>query len=70
MPDLHSFVQVELFEASVEAMCGPIIFRLNPDFTKEFWEFDRCRPNLFKGYPRWMVPGSYRALYKALKSVK
>ena len=70
MPDLYSFLQVELFEASVEAMCGPIIFRLNPDFTKEFWEFDRCMPSLFKGYPRWMVPRSYRALDKALKSVK
>ncbi len=70
MPDLYSFLQFELFHASVEAMCGPIIFRLNPDFTEEFWEFDRCMPNLFKGYPRWMIPASYRALDKALKSVK
>ena len=70
MPDLYYFLQVELFHASVEAMCGPIIFRLSPDFTQDFWEFDRCMPNLFKGYPRWMVPGSYRALDKALTSVK
>lgn len=70
MPDLYSFLQVELFHASVEAMCGPIIFCLSPDFTREFWEFDRWMPNLFKGYPRWMIPGSYRALDKALNSIK
>ena len=70
MPDLYPFLQVELFHASVEAMCGPIIFRLNPSFTEDFWAFDKCVPNLFKRLPRWMVPGSYRALEKALKTVK
>ena len=70
MPDLYSFLQVELFHASVEAMCGPIIFRLNPNFSEDFWAFDKCVPNLFKRLPRWMVPGSYRSLEKALKTVK
>ena len=70
MPDLHSFLQLELFQASVEAMCGPNFLRLSPNFPQEFWEFDRCTPDLFKGYPRWVKPQSYRALEKVLKSVK
>ena len=70
MPDLYPFLQMELFRASVEAMCGPIIFQLNPNFSEDFWAFDKCVPNLFKRLPRWMIPGSYKALEKALKTVK
>ena len=35
-PDLYSFLQAKLFRALVSAMCGPIIFHLSLNFTKEF----------------------------------
>lgn len=60
VPDLYRIIQETVFKASTEAICGPHLFRLNPDFVADFWEFDTQLPNLFKSLPRWLIPRSYR----------
>lgn len=70
MPDLYSFLKVQIFTASVEAMCGSYILSLNPTFCKDFWRFDAGLPNLAKGYPQWLIPATYQARNKCLAHVK
>lgn len=70
MPDLYGFIKVQLFNASVEAMCGKSILTLNPTFCDDFWKFDEGLSDLAKGYPRWWIPATYRARNKCLAHVK
>ncbi|KAL2353337.1 cytochrome P450 [Cryomyces antarcticus] len=60
LPDLYSFLQLEVFNASMNALCGDHFFKLNPDFAADFWEFDKRTPGLFKSLPRWLIPRSYQ----------
>lgn len=70
MPDLYSFIKVQMFNASVEAMCGSYILSLNPTFCEDFWNFDAGLPKLAKGYPRLLIPATYQARNKCLAHVK
>lgn len=70
MPDLYSFLKVQLFTASVEAMCGSRILVLSPEFCEDFWKFDEGLSHLAKGYPRWLIPATYQARNKCLAHVK
>ena len=70
MPDLLSFLQAHMFAAAVEGMCGPYLLALNPDFSEDFWSFDRYMPYILKGYPRILKPTAWRARDNCLKSVK
>ncbi|TKA77372.1 hypothetical protein B0A49_01511 [Cryomyces minteri] len=60
LPDLYSFLQLEVFKASMNALCGDHFFKLSPDFAADFWEFDKRMPGLFKSLPRWLIPRSYQ----------
>ena len=70
LPDLSQFLQDQLFPAAVEAMWGPVIFSVNPDFTRDMLAFSRPIPYLAKGYPRMVAPAAYAARDKCLESVK
>lgn len=70
MPDLYSFLKVQIFNASVEAMCGSHILLLNPTFCEDFWKFDAGLSNLAKGYPWWLIPSAYQARNRCLAHVK
>lgn len=70
MPDLYRFLQMHVARASIEAMCGEYILRLNPTLVEDFWAFDQSVGTLLKGLPRWMCPREYAARDKLLASVK
>lgn len=70
MPDLYHFLQMQIARASIEAMCGEYILRLNPTLVEDFWAFDRSVGTLLKGLPRWMCSREYGARDKLLASVK
>ena len=70
LPDLFAFMQHQLFPAAVEAMCGELLFSVNPKFVGDFWAFNKGLPYLAKGYPRWMVPSAYRARDTVLNGLK
>ena len=70
MPDLYGFIKTQMFNASVEAMCGPYILTLNPTFCDDFWKFDEGLSDLAKSYPRWWIPTTYGARDRCLAHVK
>lgn len=70
MEDLFAFCQVKLLQASLDAMFGPYLTAINPDFVSDYWKFDKYTPSLLKGFPRFMVPWPWNAREKCLKSLK
>ncbi|MCJ1432276.1 hypothetical protein MMC27_001632 [Xylographa pallens] len=70
MRDLLSLLQHHMFSAAVEGMCGPYFLLLNPDFAKNFWDFDTYTPYILKGYPRILKPTAWRARDRCLESVR
>ena len=70
VPDLYAFLQVEVFRAAVESMFGTWILSLNPTLVKDFWEFDRNVPLLYKGVPRWLCPSAYKARDRLISGIK
>ena len=70
MPDLYTFLQYEIFNAAVEALCGKHLLTQYPGFVDDFWEFDRSAPTLFKGLPRWLTPKPYKVRQRLLDAIK
>ena len=70
MPDLYGFLKVQIFNASVEAMCGSHILLLNPKFCEDFWIFEAGATKLAKGYPWWLIPSTIQARNRCLAHVK
>ena len=69
-PDLFAFMQDELLVPAVEAVWGTKIFAVNPNFSRDLWNFSRGIPYLAKGYPRWLAPYAYSARDRCLENVK
>jgi hypothetical protein len=55
VPDLYAFLREDMFHAATSALCGNHIFRLNPDFGRDFWEFHKYTVTYFRRLPRWMA---------------
>jgi len=70
MDDLFEFCRFKLLHASINSMFGEYLTQLHPDFVADYWAFDACTTTLVKGFPRWMVPESWRARRKCLDSLK
>jgi hypothetical protein len=70
VPDLFAFCKLKLLHASLDAMFGPYLLALNPNFVSDFWKFDKCTSGLLKGFPRFLVSGSWAAREKCLLSLK
>lgn len=47
-PDLCSFTQNTVGAAEIEAIFGPNLFKMHPDFLRTFFEFDQAAPWLLK----------------------
>lgn len=70
MPDFLEFFQLEITPVVIEAMCGPILFSQNPDFARDFWEYNLWLPALSKGLPRFLIPEAYEIRDKILNNIK
>lgn len=71
IPDFYgSFVKTICFRAAMVSLCGSHVLELIPSFDHDFWEFDRHLPNIFKEFPRWLVPESFRARDRMKENIK
>lgn len=70
MPDFLEFFQLEITPCVIEAMCGPVLFAQNPDFARDFWEYNLWLPALSKGLPRFLIPEAYEIRDKILNDIK
>lgn len=68
LPNLTSFAEVILFEASMRSTFGTAIFDVNPTLAEDFSNFDRSVGTLFMGLPRWLNPAAHRARDKMVKN--
>ena len=69
-PDLFEFIQVVISTAAIEAMCGPLLSALSPNFIEDFWAFDRSLLYHLKGYPEWLSPGIWKTRRRCLQALK
>jgi hypothetical protein len=49
---------------------GPSIVRLNPNFTRDIWDYIEAIPVLLMGYPRWIALKSYGVRDRVLNGIK
>jgi len=68
--DFNVIVQKTLFRASVTAIFGPHLLRLNPRFVEDYWLWDQSIASLFKGYPRWLIPKVYEARERLIEGIE
>ncbi|KAI0483446.1 cytochrome P450 [Xylaria cf. heliscus] len=70
LPDLYDFWKNIVFVAALNALYGPLLLKLNPDFVQEFWDYNAAIPTLMMGFPRWLTPKAYEARDKVLTGIK
>jgi hypothetical protein len=68
--DLYTFIQTALSTAAVEAMCGPVLLALNPNWIQDFWEFDNSLPRFLGGLPWLFARKGWNARQRCLDGVK
>ncbi|KAL8994872.1 MAG: hypothetical protein Q9169_005270 [Polycauliona sp. 2 TL-2023] len=68
MPDLLRFFQHTFGSALVDALCGPILQTINPQFMDDFIQYDGVISELAMGLPRWCSSG-HRIREKLHRSV-
>ena len=70
LPDLWVFIRDHMFYASVTSMFGEQLFRIAPQFSEDFWNFEDRVPELAKGFPKWLNRCGIDARDKCLASVQ
>ena len=70
LEDLHGFVQTMLATAGVEAMCGPTLLKLCPNWVDDFWLFDSYLPKFLGGLPWLRARKGYYARQRCLDGIK
>jgi hypothetical protein len=70
MLDLYGFLEPLISHATLEAMCGASFLSINPGFVQDFWSFNQSMPRLLQGWPRWLMPATYKARDRCLESMK
>ncbi|KAI9690876.1 MAG: hypothetical protein M1822_008495 [Bathelium mastoideum] len=68
--DLYEFIQNLVSTATIEVLCGPTLLTLNPNWVRDFWEFDSSVSSFLKGYPRWLAPKAWKIRQKVLDGLK
>ena len=70
LPDLFAFLRDEMFHAACVSMIGERFFELNPDFCRDFWDFDGQVLTYLRRPPRWMAPKAFAVRKRLLESIK
>ncbi|KAI1646874.1 cytochrome P450 [Daldinia loculata] len=68
--DLMKVIGDEVTVSTLNALCGPYLLRLNPNFLQDFWDFDRNLQTYLQGIPWFLAPGAYAARKRVLNAVK
>lgn len=53
-----------------EALAGPILECVNPNFTRDLLRYYPFVQQLMKGIPKWCIPEAYRLRKKLIQDVK
>ncbi len=69
-PDLMKFFQELVGTSIMEHLASPALFELNPNFSDDFWKFDKFLPKFAKGIPDFLVPGSAQVRKSLLDGLK
>ena len=69
-PDLMKFFQQLVGTSIMENLASPALFELNPNFSDDFWKFDKFLPKFAKGIPDYLVPGSSQVRKSLLDGLK
>ncbi|KAI0122342.1 cytochrome P450 [Daldinia grandis] len=68
--DLMKTIGDEATTSTLNALCGPYLLKLNPNFLRDFWDFDRNLQTYLQGIPWFLAPRAYAARKRALDAVK
>ncbi|KAI1078088.1 cytochrome P450 [Whalleya microplaca] len=68
--DLFALVGKLVSAAITEAIFGPSLLQLHPDFIDNMWAYDGALPWLVRMIPRWINPQPHRARDKVLEQIK
>ncbi|KAJ8126907.1 hypothetical protein O1611_g6730 [Lasiodiplodia mahajangana] len=68
--DLMQLVADEATVSIINALCGPYLLALSPDFLQSFWNFDRNLQTYLRGIPWFLAPQAYADRKKVLDAVK
>ncbi|KAK0648898.1 cytochrome P450 [Cercophora newfieldiana] len=69
LPDLYEFLRDEMFQAACTALLGDHFFRLNPNFSSVFWEFDRNVMAYTRRLPRWLARRAYQVRDETIEAL-
>ncbi|KAM7212312.1 cytochrome P450 [Rhypophila decipiens] len=69
-PDLVVWLQRFMFQAATSSLMGEHVFRINPNFSDDFWEFVSHLPTLVKAFPRWMNPKAWEARGRCVRTIE
>ncbi|KAJ4304490.1 hypothetical protein N0V90_000016 [Kalmusia sp. IMI 367209] len=68
--DLMQMVENTVTVSTLDALCGPHLLRLNPDFLHDFWVFDRNLQTYLQGIPWFLASVAYMARNRVLEAVQ
>ncbi|GAP82401.1 putative cytochrome P450 [Rosellinia necatrix] len=69
-PDMYAFLQDLVSSATIEALMGSKVFEINPSIVDDFWTFERATPYFLRCFPRWLIPGRYKARERIFDTMK
>ena len=69
-PDIMDFWMPPLTASLNEAVAGPLLECINPNFTRDFLEFLPYVHGLMKGLPKWCIPRAFYLRENLIRDVK
>lgn len=69
-PDIMDFWMPPLTASLNEALAGPLLECMNPQFTQDFIEFFPYVHSLMKGVPGWCIPRAIKLRDSLTRDVK
>ncbi|KAI1384153.1 cytochrome P450 [Hypoxylon trugodes] len=68
--DLMKVVGDEATISIINALCGPYLLSLNPNFLQDYWDFDRNLQTYLQGMPWFLAPKAYAVRKRVIDAVK
>jgi hypothetical protein len=69
MHDLFVFIRELAGHAGIGALCGPQLFKEEPQFLDLFWTFDTNMHFYHMGYPEWLRPKAKQARQRCMQAL-
>ena len=67
---IYQFLKTAMFQASSDSILGTQISKMNPDFVKNFWDYDDAFLTMAIGVPKFLYGKGYQALENILDASK